>query len=250
MSRHLPPWYLNDDFWRRTEAFVFDPISDDVTEGEVEFIVGEIGPAPAQVLDLCCGTGRHSIALATRGYAVTGVDASPYLLGRARNGAQAADISVEWIHTDARAFEGRGAFDAVICMYSSFGQFSNDASNRALLVTMKDALTTSGVAIVDVMGKEALARVFVARNWMQDVKGRILIQDRLIRDNWGRIENYWTLIEGGERIHYKIDQRLYDAKELVATMRSVGLKVEKVIGGVDGREYDHAAQRLVVVARR
>ena len=250
MPEQLPPWYLNDDFWTRTEAFVFDSISEHTTEDEVEFIVGETGPAPAQVLDLCCGTGRHSIALATRGYAVTGVDTSPYLLSRARSGAQAAGIDVKWIHADARVFEGQGAFDAVICMYSSFGQFSDDTSNRALLVTIKDALTTSGVAIVDVMGKEVLARVFVARNWMQDVKGRILIQDRLIRDHWGRIENYWTLIEGGERIHYKVDQRLYDANELVATMRSVGLKVEKVIGGVDGREYDHAAQRLVVVARR
>jgi 2-polyprenyl-3-methyl-5-hydroxy-6-metoxy-1,4-benzoquinol methylase len=56
------------------------------------------------VLDLCCGPGRCSIALAKRGFSVTGVDKTKYLLNKARAKASAAGVKIEWIQKDMRAF--------------------------------------------------------------------------------------------------------------------------------------------------
>jgi len=53
-----------------------------------------------EVLDLCCGPGRHSLALAERGYAVTGVDRSPFLLEQARQRAAEAGAVIEWVQED------------------------------------------------------------------------------------------------------------------------------------------------------
>jgi len=55
------------------------------TAGECDFIEKEIRhDRSVRIIDIGCGTGRHSIELAKRGYNVTGIDLSESLLERAR----------------------------------------------------------------------------------------------------------------------------------------------------------------------
>ena len=75
------------------------------TIGEVDFIEAEIGAdRKKRILDIGCGTGRHSIELARRGYDITGLDLSETLLGKARAKAAEAGVEVEFIRADARDF--------------------------------------------------------------------------------------------------------------------------------------------------
>jgi SAM-dependent methyltransferase len=87
------------------------------TTDEVAFLLAELqlGPGSA-VLDVACGTGRHSIELAKRGCAVTGLDLSSTMLSRAAAAAKAARVSVAWIRADATRFEFTGRFDAALCL--------------------------------------------------------------------------------------------------------------------------------------
>lgn len=87
------------------------------TVAEVDFLLAELGLAPgATVLDVGCGTGRHAIELARRGYAVTGLDLSAGMLAEARKQAAAAGVRVAFVHADATAFELDKQFDAAICL--------------------------------------------------------------------------------------------------------------------------------------
>lgn len=87
------------------------------TEAETPFIVEHLRPpAQATILDLGCGTGRHSVALAKLGYRVTGVDLSGGMLALAEKRAQAAAVAVEWVQADAVKFVRPDAFDAAICL--------------------------------------------------------------------------------------------------------------------------------------
>ncbi|MDZ4042629.1 MAG: methyltransferase domain-containing protein [Eubacteriales bacterium] len=73
------------------------------TVGEVDFIEEEIGKDKSlEILDIGCGTGRHAIELAKRGYSVTGVDLSEAQLSRARLNAEATKVNVRFIRADAR----------------------------------------------------------------------------------------------------------------------------------------------------
>lgn len=101
---HHAPQYMDNVFTRNTLA-------------EVDFLLEEMNLAPGSaILDMGCGTGRHSVELARRGYCMTGVDLSVGMLAEAVMAAQAAGVQVTWVQSDARAFEAEACFDAAICL--------------------------------------------------------------------------------------------------------------------------------------
>jgi 2-polyprenyl-3-methyl-5-hydroxy-6-metoxy-1,4-benzoquinol methylase len=83
----------------------------------VDFLIEELALPPAgSILDVGCGTGRHSIELARRGYSVTGPDLSREMLTRAVASAEAAGVSVEWVRADASRFTLPERYDGAICL--------------------------------------------------------------------------------------------------------------------------------------
>jgi len=101
---HHAPKY-NDEVFTRNTAF------------EVDFLIDELGlPEGSAILDVGCGTGRHSVGLAKRGYRLTGVDLSSGMLAEARKAAEAAGVTVELIHADATRMTFDRPFDAAICL--------------------------------------------------------------------------------------------------------------------------------------
>src|SRR5215472_2918927 len=98
------------------------------TAAEVAFLVQTLAlPPGAALLDLACGQGRHAIALAQRGYRVTGLDLSASHLALARQAAAAEGVAVTWVEADMRALPP-GPFDAVINLFSAFGYLESDAA--------------------------------------------------------------------------------------------------------------------------
>ena len=84
---------------------------------EVDFLLDELSLQPGgSILDVGCGTGRHSIELTTRGYSVTGIDLSSEMLAKAAAAAEAAGVTVDWVHSDATRFSLPKKYDAAICL--------------------------------------------------------------------------------------------------------------------------------------
>src|SRR5471030_363976 len=82
------------------------------TVAEVDFILSLYPIVPGStVIDVACGTGRHSIELARRGYRVTGLDLSEWMLDVARSNAKGAGVEVDWIQADATEFSLTDKFD-------------------------------------------------------------------------------------------------------------------------------------------
>lgn len=136
------------------------------TETEVRFIVEHLRPPDrGRILDLGCGTGRHSVALAQLGYEVTGVDLSPGMLALARRRADAAAVQVAWAVADATAFEPTTSYDAVICLCEgAMGLLSgtDDAlgHDQAILNTVTRALRPGGRFLLNVLNACRQIRAF------------------------------------------------------------------------------------------
>lgn len=87
------------------------------TEQEIDFLVDALSlEVGMRVLDVGCGPGRHSLALARRGFEVVGVDHSAEFIRLARDAASAAGLAVEFEELDVRALDHVGEFDATICL--------------------------------------------------------------------------------------------------------------------------------------
>ena len=86
------------------------------------------GNRPRTLLDVGCGTGKHSIELARRGFALTGVDLSDHMLHFARSSGEALPPAQRptWIQGDARSFEAGGPFDMAIMMFAVVGYLTSN----------------------------------------------------------------------------------------------------------------------------
>jgi 2-polyprenyl-3-methyl-5-hydroxy-6-metoxy-1,4-benzoquinol methylase len=116
------------------------------TLGECDFIEKEINhDKSVSILDIGCGTGRHSIELTRRGYQVTGVDLSESMLQRARQKAEEANVKIDFIQHDARNLPFESAFGLVIMLCEgAFPLMETDEMNFQILQNAAKALTPGG----------------------------------------------------------------------------------------------------------
>ncbi len=152
-------WFDDDSFWRELYPFMFPVQRFAAADEQVAQALALTKPSGKSVLDLCCGPGRCSIALAKKGFRVTGVDRTKYLLGKARAKAKTAHVKVEWIREDMRDFVRPGAFALVLSMFTSFGYFDDRRDDMTVLQNMFTSLQPGGAFLIEVLGKECLAKI-------------------------------------------------------------------------------------------
>ena len=116
------------------------------TVGEVDFVERELGADRSKrILDIGCGTGRHAIELAKRGYRVTGFDLSEGQLRLAREKAAAAGVTVDFQRRDATQPHFDQEFDAAIMFCEgAFPLMETDEKNHAILRHAGAALRPGG----------------------------------------------------------------------------------------------------------
>jgi SAM-dependent methyltransferase len=247
----MTEWYADERFWQAFYPFLFGEKRFDEARTQVEPLVGALELAGDEsILDLCCGPGRFTVPLALRGFAVTGVDRSPFLLGKAREHAAGQNADVEWVQQDMREFSRPGAFDVVLNLFTSFGYFEDENEDLAVLRNMHASLVPGGKLLMDLSSKEWVGKVFQPVHAEEVEDGSILVERHRIEDGWERIVNEWILIRGESVERFHFTHRLYSGRELRDRLDTAGFTDVRLMGGLDGRPFDHEAERLVVLARR
>jgi SAM-dependent methyltransferase len=241
-------WHEDDTFWVSLAPVMFqqDRVAAAVTEVDDALALLGVDPG-ASILDLCCGVGRHSLELARRGFFVTGVDRTATYLEQARRRAADEGLVAELIQDDMRGFCRIGAFDAVLMMNTSFGYFQDPAENRQVLLNACRSLRAGGALLIELMGKEVLARIFRERDWSEH-DGTIQLQERKVVHDWSWMENRWILLREGERREFRVTHWIYSAVELKTLLTRCGFPSVQAYGDLEGSPYDHRANRLVMVA--
>lgn len=244
------PWHDEVTFWKLRGPFYLGPEMWERIPREVDGILGLLDlPPGAAVLDLCCGPGRHSLELARRGFRVTGVDHMDLFLDEARERAAAEELAIEFVRADMREFRREKGFDAALNMFSAFGYFEDQADDRRVVRNLHASLRPGGKVLVDVMGKEVLAKRFSERHW-REKDGVIFLTEARMDLDWTFIRNHETYIVGTDRYVFDTDHRVYSGAELKALLAEGGFGDLKCYGSAEGAPYDQNAQRLMVVGTK
>ena len=246
----MTEWFEDDEFWSTWFPYVFTAERFDRAVTQVDQLLALTSFKGGSVLDLACGPGRHAIELAKRGYQVTGVDLSQFLLSKAKERALAAEVEVEWVEQDMRTFERPNSFDLAINMFTAFGYFEDKSEDLQVLKQLHNSLVLGGVLVIDVISKEWLARHFEATSSSKTEEGFLLINRREIFDDWTRIRSEWIILKDSAVKSFESKITIYSGQELRDRLESVGFKIVELYGDLEGNEYGTEVKRLIAVARK
>ncbi len=240
LSKEIPQdWY----------ATAFDGASAEMawterTESEVNRALNMLRPQGGErVLDLACGSGRHSIELARRGFSVVGADISAELIEIAnRDAAAAPELEVSFVEGDLRELEFVAEFDLVLNLNDgAIGYLESDEENLRTFEVISRALRPGGRNLIQLPNVLYAKENLPQRSWIPSSSMVELVEHRWNKSN-SYMEGAMIPIRFGEslenlekRIEFR--QRLYSADELRAIYASVGMELASVFNG-SGKRRD------------
>ena len=204
-----------------------------------------------RVLDLCCGFGRHSLALAELGLDVFGMDLSFDLLRAASELPGFADhLAGRLVRADVSGLPfGRAAFDSVVVLFSSFGYFGEEGDAQ-MLEGIARVLRPGGLAVLDLMNPARIREGLVPASERHG-EGFTLIERRSLADGGRRVRKQVQLAREGEATRSWVeDVRMYEAEEITALCAARGLVIEGLLGDFDSTPFSKGAPRMIALARR
>lgn len=231
----MKKWYeeLFTDYARTYDQEAF-------TQGtlqEVSFIEKEIRKNKrVRILDVGCGTGRHAIELARRGYEVTGMDLSPSQLKRAEEKARAAGVKVKFIRKDARDFDFRGRFGLVIMLCEGgFSLMETDEMNFLILENCARSLRKGGKLIFSTLN--ALYPLVSSLKKILN-EGAVGTRTSRIRFDIATLREDSVLEvkdDNGKTKVLRCSERFYMPSELSWLLKTLGFRKVEIFGGTVGK---------------
>ncbi len=234
------------------------------TPGECDFIEREIGSDKSiRILDIGCGTGRHSIELARRGYEVVGVDLSECMLAKARRKAEQAGVSVRFIHADARELTFDKEFGlAIMLCEGGFSLMETDEMNYAILQSAARALVPGGKFIFTCLN--GLFPLFHSVKEFMDKAAAEAEQGKPNTSYDGQRFDLMTFRESGEikmtddsgqEKELLCNERYYVPSEITWQLKSLGLRDVEIFGSKLGAysrqdQLQTSDYEMLVVSRK
>ena len=196
----------------------------DHTEREADALERALAvPPDAELLDVPCGGGRLSLALAARGHRLTAVDWSAEFLAHAR--ASPGANRVTWERRDMRDLPWRERFDAAFCVGNSFG-YLDDEGNAAFLRAVRESLKPGGRFILETpMVIENLLGHLQDRPWWKVGDIHLLVENQYDHAR-GRLDIEYTFMSNGRVEVRRGSHRAYAFRELSDLLEAAGFSVQ------------------------
>lgn len=185
----------------------------------------------ARVLDLCCGTGQMTAAVARRGFRVTGVDGSENMIGHARENAPGCELIV----ADARAFHLREPVEAAISMFDSLNHIMSTEDLGRVFANVRAAVVPGGWFVFD-LNRENAYRHYWNGPWAIVEDDNVCISvgsfdetERLARCDLTmfRLEGSWR------RSNLSLYQRCHDVNAVTGALQEAGFEAVSLYDSAD-----------------
>jgi SAM-dependent methyltransferase len=203
-------------------------------------------PSNASIIDVGCGTGRHSKYLATKGFNVTGIDLAFSNIKQAR---QAESHLLTFHRHDMRIAFGNANFDYVFNFFTSFGYFNAKSEHSIVIRNMSKALVTGGMLVLDYINAFHAAQNLVPLE-RRETDG---IAYNITR--WADESHIYKQIAiadpnmPGESEHTEKIAKL-TLEDFNTMFEAHGLRLEKVFGDYELTPYHANSPRMIMIAAK
>jgi SAM-dependent methyltransferase len=220
------------------------------TQHEADFILESLNvPAPAKILDVPCGGGRHSIVLAGRGYDMTAVDISNEFLTAAQRQSAGLPGKIDWQQREMRDLPWPETFDGAFCFGNSFGYLDEDG-NAAFLKSVAAALKPGSRFVLDTSYiTEGLLPALQERSWYP-ISDMHMLAQRHYDPALGRLHVDYIFIRGSETEKRSMSARIYSYREVLRLLEAAGFTDVQTYSSLTREPFRLGSNRLLTIATK
>jgi SAM-dependent methyltransferase len=226
-------------------------IPDELTVKEVDFMIPYFDlKEGSRVLDLMCGYGRHAIALAKKGMAVTAVDNLSDYISEISEVAEKEQLPLQAIKSDILRYKTGEEFDLVLCMGNSLNFFDADDTAK-ILSNISSLLKKGGHLLINSWSLAEIAfKNFKEKSWSQVGDMKFLTDSKLLFSPT-RIETESIIIspDGKTEVKQGIDH-IFSLNEMEAMLKIAGLGLQEVYSIPGRKKFTVGEPRAYLVSEK
>ncbi len=210
------------------------------TVGECDFLEKEMNhDKNLRILDVGCGTGRHAIELAKRGYTITGVDLSEAMIARAKEKAKAVKVAIDFQVQDARNLNFKNEFDlAIMLCEGGFPLMETDEMNYQILKSATNALNDKGKFIFTTLnGLFPLfhsVKDFLSKSNKNEQGAATYNSNSFDLMTFRDYNKTYITDDDGQKVELDANERYYVPPEITWLLKSLGFKTIDIYGATLG----------------
>ena len=214
----------------------------------IDQLIAELKPRQnASMLDLGCGSGRHSKRLASKGFKVTGLD----LAGSSIRSAKKFETDLLKFHRhDMRMAFGKNCFDYVFNLFTSFGYFKNDCENHRVINNISGSLVDNGMLVMDYLNVHFSEKNLVPSE-MKEIDGVIYHIERWEDKRFFFKKIIVENMQHEQPVEFIEQVAKFTIADFDMMFKRNGLQIINVFGDYELNAYDcETSPRLILVARK
>ena len=197
-----------------------------LTDAEVDFMVKSVGlHQGSDVLDIMCGYGRHTIALARLGCYVLAIDNLHDYIEEIQNTVRRENLPVDYVQCHVLNFHSSRQFDLAICMGNSLN-FFNRLDTLKIMANVNAHLKTGGKFLINSWSlTEIVVKDFISEHTGKN--GDIIVEtmsEYLFNPTRIETTNIFTL-PNGEKEEKKAIDYVFSFAEMKAMLTASGFKL-------------------------
>jgi len=244
-------WY--ESTFGRDYLSLYPHRNDQEAHKDVDGILRLIDPSRDEpILDLCCGAGRHLVALRHAGFKhLTGLDLSADLLDEARLRLIAESMEdIRLLRADMREIPGSDLYGTIVSLFTSFGYFEDACEDGRVLRSAYRALICGGTLLLDTLNRGYVLTHLVPTE-EKELNGKRINIHRHITSDGLRVEKDTRISQpGSPETTYRESVRMYEKTEIEEMLREIGFVNQRFYGSLEGQAFSDESPRMVFVASK
>lgn len=198
-----------------------------------------------QILDVACGSGRHTIYLNSLGYNTSGIDLSEESI---RSAKQKSDNKIPFEVWDMRKSYKKEHFEVVLNLFTSFGYFDSEKEDVEAIQAISSNLKNEGILIIDFLNSEKVITNLVESE-QKTLSGITFNINRKIEE--GFILKNIQFTDKGKDFEFTEKVKALNLSDFTKLLNFAQLKTTNIFGDYKLNKYNPTdSDRLIIVAKK